>query len=145
MKKLYSPFFLRTAFVVLFMLSFVRGWGQLTLGTSPYTQNFDAIGTGLPTGWTVRTSATATTLGTSQPLTTTKTDWTNTAGAFKNFASADGLTSASNSAAQSASTDRSLGIRQTSFGDPGAAFVLQLANTTGKSSFSLSFKLQSLN
>ena len=28
MKKLYSPFFLRTAFVVLFMLSFVRGWGQ---------------------------------------------------------------------------------------------------------------------
>ena len=31
MKKLYSPFFLRTAFVVLFMLSFVRGWGQTTL------------------------------------------------------------------------------------------------------------------
>lgn len=31
MKKLYSPFFLRTAFVVLLMLSFVRGWGQTTL------------------------------------------------------------------------------------------------------------------
>jgi len=30
MKKIYSPFFLRTAFVVLFMLSFVRGWGQAT-------------------------------------------------------------------------------------------------------------------
>lgn len=30
MKKLYSPFFLRAAFVVLFMLSFVRGWGQIS-------------------------------------------------------------------------------------------------------------------
>ena len=29
MKKLYSPFALRTAFVVLLMLSFVRGWGQI--------------------------------------------------------------------------------------------------------------------
>ena len=28
MKKLYSPFALRTAFVVLLMLTFVRGWGQ---------------------------------------------------------------------------------------------------------------------
>ena len=49
MKKLYSPFFLRTAFVVLFMLSFVRGWGQtpVSITTSPqtYTQDFNTLST----------------------------------------------------------------------------------------------------
>ena len=37
MKKLYSPFCLRTAFVLLFMLTFVRGWGQYT-GTGVFTK-----------------------------------------------------------------------------------------------------------
>ena len=47
MKKLYSPFFLRTAFAILLMLAFVRGWGQYSItGTgsgNTYIQNFDAF------------------------------------------------------------------------------------------------------
>lgn len=121
-------------------------YGQLTLGTSPYTQTFDGIGSGLPTGWTVRSTASATSLGTAATVTTAATAWADTAGAFKNFASADGLTSAASTTTQSGSTDRVLGVRQSgSFADPGAAFVLQLSNTTGKASFNLSFKLQSLD
>jgi len=133
--------------LVLLLVLAGNTWAQLTLpASSPYTQNFDGIGTSLPTGWTTRTGATATNLGTSTSHTAAATAWGDTAGAFKNFASADGLTATSNTAAQSGSTDRSLGVRQSgSFGDPGAAFVLQLANTTGKTSFNLSFKLQSLD
>lgn len=133
--------------LVSFVILAGNAMAQLTLpASSPYTQNFDGIGTSLPTGWTARTGATATNLGTSTSHTAAATGWGDNAGAFKNFASADGLTSTSNTAAQLGSTDRSLGVRQSgSFGDPGAAFVLQLANTTGKTSFNLSFKLQSLD
>lgn len=120
--------------------------GQVTLSGTSYTELFDNIGAGLPTGWTVRTPATASSLGTAQTLTTTATAWNNTTGAFKNFASADGLTGTSTSAQQAASTDRALGVRQTgAFGDPGAAFTLQLANTSGFSNFTLTFDLQSLD
>lgn len=125
----------------------VNGWGQLTLpASSPYTQDFDGIGSGLPTGWTVRTGATAAVLGTTQTFNTTATSWATTTGDFRNSASADGLIGSANTATQSAHTDRALGVRQSgSFGDPGAAFVLQLANTSGKTGFSLDFKLQSLD
>ena len=120
--------------------------GQVTLSGTSYTELFDNIGSGLPTGWTVRTTATATSLGTAQTLTTAATAWNNTTGAFKNFASADGLVSSSTSAQQAASTDRALGVRQTgTLGDPGAAFTLQLANTSGFSNFTLTFDLQSLD
>jgi hypothetical protein len=109
-------------------------------------QDFDGIRNGLPTGFTVRTGATATTLGAAATLTSTATVWNNTTGAFKNYASADGLTSAASTTDQSGSTDRSLGLRQTgSLGDPGGAFVMQLANTNMRTGFSLSFKLQSLD
>ena len=40
------------------------GIGLINLSTSPYIQNFDGIGTILPTGITVRTGATATVMGT---------------------------------------------------------------------------------
>lgn len=60
MKKLYSPFFLRTAFVVLFMLSFVRGWGQYSItgtgSSNTYTQNFNSwagSNTTPATNWTI--------------------------------------------------------------------------------------------
>ncbi|UYZ63669.1 T9SS-dependent choice-of-anchor J family protein [Hymenobacter weizhouensis] len=119
---------------------------QATLQNSPYVETFDAIGTALPTGFTVRTGASATALGTEATLTATATPWSNTAGRFSNYASADGLTDAADATAQAASTDRALGVRQTgSFGDPGAAFVFQAANTTGKTDFKLEFKLQSLD
>jgi Secretion system C-terminal sorting domain len=123
-------------------------FAQITLPTpSPYVQNFDDLSTsGLPSGWSVRTGASATALGATANFAVAKVAWNNTAGNFKNVASADGLTSGSSSTDQSNSTDRSLSVRQTgAFGDPGAAFVLQLANTAGRSNLSLSFKLQSLD
>ncbi len=61
---------------------------------------------------------------------------------MKNFASGSDLPSTATTLQQSSSTNRSLGIRQTgSLGDPGGAFVLQLANTSGLNTF----KLQSLD
>lgn len=114
-------------------------FGQVSLTTSPYTENFDGIGSGYPTGWTGRTGANSTTLGTAASLTTAHTNWTSTAGNFHNSASQE-TTDVSGSA------DRVLAVRQSgSFGDPGVAFVLQLANTSGKTSFNLSFKLQQLH
>jgi subtilisin-like proprotein convertase family protein len=117
----------------------------LPSGTS-YTETFDGIGTALPTGWTVFTGATATSRGTAATLTTTATAWNVTTAGFKNYASADGGTSADATATQSGRTDRALGVRQTgSVGDPGAAFELELANTAGKTNFSLSLKHQMLD
>lgn len=133
---------------LVFLLAFVplSGYSQVTLTGTSYIENFDGIGSGLPTGWTVNTGANASSTGTNATVTTAATDWGNTSGAFKNFASADGLTGTENSATQSSATDRVLGIRQTgSFGDPGAAFMLTVANTTGFQNLSLSFKAQMLS
>jgi hypothetical protein len=132
---------------LLFLFGLFAGWGQLTLpaGTS-YTQTFDGITGGVPTGWTVRTGGTANSRGTAATLTTTATAWADTGGAFKNFASSEGLTAASTSANQTASTDRALGVRPSgSLGDPGAAFELALTNTTGKTGFSMQIKHQMLD
>ena len=126
----------------------VTGSG-INLGTTnPYTIHFDNIGTALPTGVTVVTGASATNAGTagnfiSSPQTSL---WSRTGAGFKNYASATGLHMGSDSAAQVNATNRALGIRQTSStGDPGAAFVFQLNNTTGKSNLKLDFLLQSLD
>jgi len=122
------------------------GWGQVTLTGTSYAQDFDGIGSGLPTGWTVRTGATTAFLGTPATLTTAATAWNNTSGGFKNFASADGLSSSAKTEDQNDSHDRALGVRLTQdFGDPGAAFVLQLSKTKGFKDFTLSFKIQSLD
>lgn len=120
---------------------------QINLSGTSYNQNFDNIGSGLPIGWDVQTGASATAAGTSATFNGANlVAWSNVSGAFKNFASADGLSASSTSADQSASTDRALGIRQTtSVGDPGAAFVFRIANTNGLSNFQATFKLQSLD
>ncbi|KGO84599.1 hypothetical protein Q765_20730 [Flavobacterium rivuli WB 3.3-2 = DSM 21788] len=119
----------------------MASWGQLTLpaGTS-YTQDFNSIGSGLPEGWTVRTSAGTSALGTEATFVTTARPWSSTTGGFANYASSE------STVGEGSSTNRALGTRQTgSIGDPGAAFVLQLANTTGKASFSLALKHQVLS
>lgn len=123
----------------------VSSTGEILLTGGSYTQNFDGIGTQLPTGWSVRTGATATGLGSTQLLTVAPTLWNNTGGSFKNLASGDIGLSASTTD-QGNATDRALGVRQSgSLGDPGAAFTAKLAKTTGFQSFSLTFKLQSLD
>ncbi|MBD3582698.1 hypothetical protein [Flavobacterium selenitireducens] len=139
--------FLLTLFA--FVLS-PGAFAQVTLGTSPYTQNFDA-GT-LPTGWTTRTGAGSAALGSNvTPLAATSTaaalSWASSSGNFRFAASAKApLTSTSNQDTQKASSDRSLSIRATNdFGDTGSSFNLQLANTLGKTNLSLTFSAQLQN
>ena len=56
------------------------------------------------------------------------------------------MNAAASASTQNAAADRALSVRQTAaLGDPGAAFVAQIANTTGYQSFSLAFQLQSLD
>ncbi|MBO3270870.1 T9SS-dependent choice-of-anchor J family protein [Hymenobacter defluvii] len=142
---------IRSAVVAFTMLCGIQGASaQITLTGSSFTENFDQIGTGLPAGFSVRTGAKAGALGDAATLTTAATAWNNTSGAFKNFASATGLTSAADATAQNASTNRALGVRQTgSFADgstnAGPAFVFQVANTSARTGFKLNFLLQSLD
>jgi hypothetical protein len=136
-----------------------RAQTPVTLGTSPYVENFDGLASGLPAGFGVYTGASATSLGTA-PTTAqliltpgnSTTSWASTGAGFKNFASASAFNSKASATTQTAATNRALGVRQTSsFGDgtsttgAGPAFVFQLANTSGKTDFALSFKLQSLD
>lgn len=99
-------------------LSLSLAQAQVVL-TGNYTQDFNLIGSGLPTGWSVRTGANATLLGTdvtSTNFNSNHTSWNTTTGQFANYASYGGLDNSSES-------NRALGIRQTaSFGDPGASF-----------------------
>jgi hypothetical protein len=127
------------------------GTGLLLL-SSPYVQTFNSISSGLPQGVYGKVGATSTSLGSGDAAlfnALAATDWNNTSAGVKNFASATGLTSSSNSAAQAASTNRVFGFRQTGTiptgGDPGFAFTFQLENTLGKSNFQMSFLLQQLD
>ncbi len=139
MKRLYFAFV--GALCLFSVPTSVRAQG-ISLTESPYTENFDDIGNGLPAGWTVRTDASTTNLGTPATLNTSPTAWNNTSGAFKNFASGD----IGADGDQAAANDRALGLRQTGgFGNAGAAFVLQLASTTDLANLTLSFDLQSLD
>lgn len=126
------------------------GGTGLPLTTSPYTQNFNNIASGLPQGIFARIGATENSIGTGDMPTVNglaATAWNNLTAGLKNFASATGLTATSTEAEQSASSNRALGLRQTSniSYDSGAAFVFLLDNTVGKSNFQLSFLLQSLD
>lgn len=115
-------------------------------GSNTYTQSLDSIGTSLPAGFTVRTGSSNTSFGSSAPFNTAELSWADTGGAFKNLASADGLTSGSTTANQNASTDRALGLRQSgSFGDPDAAFAVQIQNTIDLYDFTIAFKAQTLS
>ncbi|GAB4030745.1 DUF5689 domain-containing protein [Spirosoma gilvum] len=138
----------RLLFVLTFLLVTHGLWAQdVTLSGTTYTQTFDGIASGLPTGWYAYTGATSSTLGASvTPALSSTTSWATVTGNFRNVASADGLTQSSSTGAQGVSTDRALAVRQTgAFGDPGAAFAVKLTNTTGLQDFKLSLKLQSLD
>jgi len=116
--------------------------GLIDLVGTSYVQTFNGIGSGLPLGVTVKTGATALLSGTDAAFSTAHVAWSNVTGAFKNFASGNN----NDGVIQSTATDRALGVRQTgAFGDPGAAFVFQIANTSGKINFTLDFNLQSLD
>jgi hypothetical protein len=119
--------------------------GQVAISNLGYTQDFNSIGSGLPTGWDVRTGATASALGNTASFTTNATSWGETSGAFKNYAASTGLTETATSSDQSGSTNRALGIRQTgAFGDPGASFNFHFS-TLGVQVTSISLDLMMLS
>ncbi|MEP6683778.1 MAG: DUF5689 domain-containing protein, partial [Parafilimonas sp.] len=119
----------------------------IELTASPFTLNFDNISSGLPKGVLVKLSSSSTSIGVDGAFSGSQSSWSNTSSGFKNYASATGLSSSSDAAAQNASTNRALGVKQTgSTGyDPGAAFVFEINNTSGETNLSLNFLLQSLD
>jgi hypothetical protein len=127
-------------FIGVFSVLTFRLSAQIVLTNSPYQENFNSLGSGLPTGFSVYFGASSSSIGTAATYSSAHTARNNTTARFNNYASLNSGTDASTN------TDRALGVRQTSStGDPGASFVAQLANTTNKSNLKLSFKLQSLD
>lgn len=136
---------------------------QISLsGAGPYTQNFNSIGSGLPTGWNVYSGSSISglgTLGNYSPLTVNAvygldtTCGNTTSGGFENLPSANVATmQGANCTEQQAATDRALGVRQVGKSnvdnpnlDSGAAFVFNIVNTIGGSGFQATFDLQSLD
>ena len=120
--------------------------GQAILCGTNYTQNFNTISNGLPPGWSVRTNATANSLGTPVNFAANAISWGIQAGQFGNAAGVtnSGLAALGSETAdqQGHFTNRCPSVRQTtSFGDPGAAFIFQIANTAGLSNFNFSVDL----
>lgn len=127
-------------------------------GTS-YTNTFDTFEAdfGPPTGWTTYRSATATSPGTIFAWTNgcilaSWNSWTTTSGRFANHASTYsyiGLTNFLGTESKETQTNelnRCMGVRQTSgFGDPGAAFVLKIADTLNRKDFQLYVDFLSLD
>ncbi len=133
--------------VVFFSLLINDSKAQVTLGASPYTENFDGIGAGYPTGWSGRFGSTNTQLGMAAGFVNAATAWNNSTGNFRNCASADAPSAAGDATGtQNGRTDRAFAVRTTGgFGDGQHAFALQIANTTGKYGFQISFKAQLLD
>ena len=128
----------------------VAAEAQVTLTGTNYTQNFNSISNGLPPGWSVRTNATATSLGVATAFNITNVSWGTTTGQFANGAGTINNSSTAATGTESVTlqvefTNRCPCIRQTAtFGDPGAAFVFQIANTTGYSNLTFSVDLSLL-
>lgn len=160
----------KSIFILALAAAAANAHAQVTLSGSSYTQNFDALSAGLPSGWTTYNNATATTLGTLEALTSTLPglpfqiipDTIECAGlvlggGFKNYPSATVINEGINfcpplPATAPTFTNRALGVRQVSPTngthpnlDPGAAFAVKIANTNGLTNFNLTFKLQSLD
>jgi uncharacterized protein len=118
---------------------------QFALTGTSYTQNFNGIGSGLPSNWAVNTGATTTSLGSAATFVTGATSWGSATGQFSNMASATGLVSSTSTTDQSNASNRAIGLRQTgSFGDPGAAFVFNF-NSSGVTVSAINFDLMMLS
>ncbi|MFO1477671.1 MAG: hypothetical protein U1F98_13590 [Verrucomicrobiota bacterium] len=149
MKSIVSQVLSASAVTVLFA---VHTSAQIQLSGNRYEQSFDTLAAGLPEGWTVRTNATASGLGTEAGFTTNATSWGSSSGQFANYASTlsnygtNFCGTNESTTVQAACTNRCLAMRQTgSFGDPGAAFVLQLENTLGHAGFQLALDINLLS
>jgi autotransporter-associated beta strand protein len=123
---------------------------SISISAPGSVETFNSLASGLPTGWTVRTGASASNLGTIVTPVLTATEWGSTSFNFRNVAShGSSLASTASPTDQAAATDRALGVRQTGAsggagGDPGAAFVYQFS-TLGQTPQELSVDLQMLS
>lgn len=116
--------------------------GQITLSGSLYVQDFNSLASGLPSGWSVSTGATANSLGTTASFTSAATPWNAaTAGTeFRNIASFN-LAAGASTSAQHSSVDRALGWRPLTAAGRNGAVTLAIANTTGFTNFGLNFSV----
>src|SRR5262245_55095094 len=131
------------------------------LTNNVYIQNFDGLlltnnpwtlGT-LPAEWSCYLNVTPTTPGSIAPFTNNYDAWDYAfTGDFKNFAGPFDYVGGTNFLGneswevQTNEPNRCLGIRQTgAFGDPGAAFVLKLTDTTNLHNFVLSLDMINLD
>ena len=112
-----------------------------------YTQTFNELGAGLPSGWTVRTSATSSSLGNLTNLNTTNpTSWGNSAGASRISRRPRDWYPMPSVTVQSNLVDRALGVRQVGTGgyDPGAS-INYAFSTAGLEIGSISLDLMLLS
>ena len=152
MKKTITLYRTVAALICVTALCVQSSRAQVTLTGTNYTQNFNSISNGLPAGWSVRTNVTRTTVGIAAAFNTNAVNWNNTSGQFNNYASTTnnaGAAASSTDTTQATFTNRCPGIRQlasgTLFGNPGAAFVFQIANTIGLSNLNFSVDLNMLS
>jgi hypothetical protein len=111
-----------------------------TTVVSSYSQNFDSLGTGLPTGWGVWTSSSSTgngTVGTFSTTTAANNASVATAGNFRNMVGA----SQTWSSGLSSGTDRAIGWRASTVATRTGSITFTLSNTTGWTFDAMSFQL----
>jgi|GEM_PF-2074323 len=144
---------LRLALLAALLLAPALG-AQIVLSGTSYSQNFNSLGSGLPTGITCRTPISATDNGYSIVPSPTPKEWHNASlqGNFYNFASATGMSGAESISTQNAALDRALGIRQSgSYGDASSnpptppCFLFTISSTPGFTGFAMSLDLMMLS
>lgn len=120
---------------------------QITLSGTSYTQDFDSIGSGLPTGWSVFNSATLGSLGTATTFSSTATNWSaaRVAGEVFRNSSSSNIASSSSSTNQANNSNRALGWRPNLAGEREGAITLQISNTLGFNNFSVSLDIFTFN
>jgi hypothetical protein len=112
---------------------------QVSITTS-YTQDFDSLGSGLPAGWNVWTSSTATGNGSAFTWNTAALANNATVNATNYFRNLPGA-SQTWSSTLSAGSDRALGWRAGNAASRDGSITFSLANTAGYTLTSLSFQL----
>jgi len=119
---------------------------QVVLTGTGYTEGFGGLGSGLPVGWTVWTSASSTTFGTSASFSSTQETWASSTNVFRNISS-DNIAFGSNSTLQGNNTNRALGWRPLGASSAAitpsrtGAVMVEFADTLNKVDLSLSLEV----
>lgn len=142
-------------FIALVMIfSYGNLSAQITLGASPYTQDFNTLtASNIPAGWGCYFGASSTGLAGPATISPTyintpgaATAWAQTTGNFRNCASTNGSLVGDVTGTQTGKADRALSVRTSgAFGEGSHCFTLHIANTTGRYGFQISFKALLLN